>query len=282
MMPKSKPILLGVGYRPPRDNKFYAKLEEVLSSCTNFVKQECYILGDFNTDVLAERNVLKNDFQNFLRIFDLKQVITEPTRITDTPETAIDLICTSDVENISQSGVLPCKLSDHNVIFCTRKLMKCQFKGHNNVELRIMKCYDKVVFVDKLRSLDWAKVTSVKNVNDSWKIFHEMFLQILDRVSPVKNIRLKQRTEQWFTGDILRSISVSDKAWKQYREQKTSDNFTEYKRLRNMTDALIKKAKKDFVKIKIKENTSCPKKLWKTLKNLGIPTKVNEASSTLA
>ena len=67
----------------------------------------------------------------------------------------------------------------------------------------------------------------------------------------------------------------------QYRDKKTSDNFTEYKRLRNMTDALIKKAKKDFVKIKIKENKSCPKKLWKTLKNLGIPTKVNEASSNI-
>ena len=48
-----------------------------------------------------------------------------------------------------------------------------------------------------------------------------------------------------------------------------------------MTDALIKKAKKDFVKIKIKENKSCPKKLWKTLNNLGIPTKVNEASSNI-
>ena len=76
MMPKSKPIILGVGYRPHRDNMFYAKLEEVLSSCTNFVKQECYILGDFNTDVLAESNILKNDFENFLRLFDLKQVIT--------------------------------------------------------------------------------------------------------------------------------------------------------------------------------------------------------------
>ena len=62
MMPKSKPILLGVGYRSPRDNVFYAKLEEVLSNCINFVKQECYILGDFNTDVLAERNVLKKRF----------------------------------------------------------------------------------------------------------------------------------------------------------------------------------------------------------------------------
>ena len=47
---------------------FYAKLEDVLSSCTNFFKQECYILGDFNTDVLAEKNVLQNDFENFMII----------------------------------------------------------------------------------------------------------------------------------------------------------------------------------------------------------------------
>ena len=198
---------------------FYAKLEDVLSSCTNFLKQECYILGDFNTDVLAEKNVLKIDFENCMRISDLKQIITEPTRSTDTYETAIDLICTSDVVNVSQSGVLPCKLSDHNVIYCTRKLMKCQFKGHNNVQLRIMKGYDKDVFVDKLSRLDWAKVTSLTNVNDSWEMFHEMFLQILKCVAPVKNVRLKQRTEQWLTGDILRSISVRDNTWKQYRKQ---------------------------------------------------------------
>ena len=65
MLPKSKPILLRVWYRPPRDNMFYAKLEEVLSSCTNLFRQECYILGDFNTDILAEKSVLKKDLENF-------------------------------------------------------------------------------------------------------------------------------------------------------------------------------------------------------------------------
>ena len=63
--------------------------------------------------------------------------------------------------------------------------------------------------------------------------------------------------------------------------KQTSENFTEYKRLINKTDALIKNAKKDFVKNKIEENKSCPKKLWKTLKSLGIPTKVKEASSNI-
>ena len=152
-----------------RKSIFFVSLKEVLSSCTNLFRQECYILGDFNTDILAEKSVLKKDFENFLRIFDLKQIITEPTRVTDTSETAIDLICTSDVANVSQSGVLPWKLSEHNVILCTRKLKKCPFKGHNNVQLRIMKSYDKGVFVDKLSSLDWTKVSNDENVNDSWK-----------------------------------------------------------------------------------------------------------------
>ena len=72
MSPKSKPIMLAVGYRPPRDNMVYVKLEEVLSRYTNSFKQECYIMGDFNTAVLAEKSVLKNDFENVLRIFFTK------------------------------------------------------------------------------------------------------------------------------------------------------------------------------------------------------------------
>ena len=64
--------------------------------------------------------------------------------------------------------------------------IQCPFKGHNNVQLRIMKSYDKGVFVDKLSSLDWTTVSNDENVNDSWKTFHEMFLEILDSVAPVK------------------------------------------------------------------------------------------------
>ena len=46
---------------------FYAQLEEILSSCTNLLKQECYILGDLNIDVLAERNVFKKRFLKLLK-----------------------------------------------------------------------------------------------------------------------------------------------------------------------------------------------------------------------
>ncbi len=52
--------------------------------------------------------------------------------------------------------------------------------------------------------------------------FHEMFLEILDSVAPVKSIRLKQRTEQLFAENMLRMIRVRVKPLKQYRKQNTS------------------------------------------------------------
>lgn len=93
---------------------FYSKL--VFINSPSFNRQEVYILGDLNTDILAKNNVLKSALENFLRIHGMKQLITEPTRITDTSETAIDLICTLDPERITQLGMLPCKISDHNII----------------------------------------------------------------------------------------------------------------------------------------------------------------------
>ena len=108
---------------------FYSKLEEVFINSPSFIQQEVYILGDLNTDILAKNNILKSALENFLRIHAMKQLITEPTRITDTSETAIDLICTSNPEQITQLGMLPCKISDHNIIFCTRKLSKVHYNS---------------------------------------------------------------------------------------------------------------------------------------------------------
>ena len=41
-----------------------------------------------------------------LNLFQLKQMITEPTRITENSETLIDLFITSEAENIHSSGVM--------------------------------------------------------------------------------------------------------------------------------------------------------------------------------
>ena len=46
-----------------------------------------------------------------------------------------------------------------------------------------------------------------------------------------------------------------------------------YKEARNAVQNLIRKKKKSYFEEKLKENTANPKRLWKTLKQLGLPEK---------
>jgi len=57
-------------------------------------------------------------------LFNLKQVIIDYTRISSNVSTTIDLILVSDCENITQSGVIDCCLSDYLMTYCTRKVTR--------------------------------------------------------------------------------------------------------------------------------------------------------------
>ena len=48
LLPNSKPILVGIIYRPPDQSGFLGKLTEANKNTEKFDEQEVYILGDFN------------------------------------------------------------------------------------------------------------------------------------------------------------------------------------------------------------------------------------------
>ena len=89
-----------------------------------------------------------------------------------------------------------------------------------------MKEYKKDVFVEKLRSVDLCQIINIENVSVAWKKFSQMFLEILDSVAPVKSVRLKQRSEPWFTEDILRMTGKRNKAWRKFRKHKGSTYYS--------------------------------------------------------
>ena len=112
LLPKTRPILTGICYRPPRQSDFFDILELSINGghCLN----ECILLGDFNTDILLPtNNVLVNALRNFEHAFGLKQLIVEPTRVCINKASAIDLMLVSDPEKVCQSGVLCVGMSDH-------------------------------------------------------------------------------------------------------------------------------------------------------------------------
>ena len=127
LLPNTKPILIGVVYRPPKQAGFLYKISIALESIPNFNKHETYILGDININLLHNGQTVPmgiKKYRDFCSIQSLTQIIKNATRITETSSSLLDHILTNSTDKIAQSGIINVGLSDHQMIFCTRKTIK--------------------------------------------------------------------------------------------------------------------------------------------------------------
>jgi len=112
-----KDIILGVIYRPPNTNvnQFLIELELILTKI-NTENKPCYIMGDYNIDLLNNNNESKC-FLNQLFAFGFYPRIDRPTRIRETSATLIDVIFTNVYNTELSSGVWIADVSDHLPIY---------------------------------------------------------------------------------------------------------------------------------------------------------------------
>ena len=89
-----------------------------------------------------------NRYKEFCQIHSLKQLVTCPIRVTSNTSILIDHILTNSTEKIFQSSIIDSGISDHQLIFCTRKVKRVTFHKHNNVLLKSLKHYT-INFVDR-------------------------------------------------------------------------------------------------------------------------------------
>ena len=142
LLPKTKPILVGILYNPFQPN-FLQNLTTAISNSENFDNQEVYLLGDFNINLWHKDNYIFHKdktlshqeiqeiapskatdiikYQEFCSLHGLKQLISTPTRVSENKSSLLDHVLTNTQENVLQSGIIEVGLSDHQLIFITRK-----------------------------------------------------------------------------------------------------------------------------------------------------------------
>lgn len=278
-LPRTKPILLGVCYRAPQHNSFYDHLENVLLNCPKLMKNECILIGDFNTDALKKACPTFKGLDRCCRTFGLTQLIQEPTRICDTTQSTIDLILVSDPLTISQSGVLIYGISDHFLTYCTRKLQRVTFNSHKTIKIRSLKNYNADKLREKIQLLDWSPVLNTTDINMAWDHFKHLFISVIDMVAPTRSVRIKQRSSPWFNSEIAEVINVRDKSLHKYKQSGDPADFLQFKKFRNEAQRRVKEAKKKYLSEQIRENKDNPQNLWKVLKSLGCATKPKSTST---
>jgi len=94
---------------------------------------------------------------NILDIYGLSQLILEPSRITPTSSTMIDLCTTNSPEKISKAGVAHLDISDHSLVFMTLKICYERTGSHRTIETRAFKNFNHRHFLEDVAQLPWSQ-----------------------------------------------------------------------------------------------------------------------------
>ena len=85
---------------------------------------------------------------------------------------------------------------------------------------------------------------------------------VINGIAPLKKIRIKSKTQDWFDGEVLSAISDRNKLFKIFKRTRQLEDEKLYKKAKHSTQKLIKNKKKNYIENKLKEYVSKPKELW--------------------
>ena len=183
-------------------------------------------MGHLNCDLLTTTPHCYTKRLNCIsESFNLKQIITEPTRITETNETLLDVIYCSNASKICKSGVIHAGISDHSVTYAIIGKNKnkagnmvntdsttCSNKqNHNYKTSRSYKRFNEQIFLQDLAQTNWNPVLNTGDVDLSAELFEKMFLDIIDKHVPFKKSRTRKKTSPWRTNEVLNTMRERDK-----------------------------------------------------------------------
>ena len=125
-------------------------------------------------------------------------MMTRPNRVTDQTATLIDHILTNSLGKVSQSDVIDLGLSDHDLIYYTRKTSLPKPHKHNEIFVRSLKRYSAEKFLEILREIVFPSYLTHTYVNDAYSDFIHRFVEAINFIAPSKKIRAKVNSEPWF------------------------------------------------------------------------------------
>ena len=213
-------------------------------------------------------------------MFGLKQLIEFPARVTCSSSTIIDHILASFPNRVSQQGVIDVGLSDHQIIYCTRKISRIKRGTHKQIRYHSLKNYSADIYEEALGRVDFPNYHNFENINHTYSNFIQKFIGVIDLVAPIKSRRIKQNSQEWLDGEVAEKISVCDKLFKKFKKSKLHIDKEIYKIAGYEVQKLISHKKKKFFENRLNDSIGKPKEVWKALKSLGLPSKTSVCGTT--
>lgn len=262
---------MGVVYRSSETgvNEFLDAFEEVFFNVSP-VCDDIICMGDINIDLL---DLDCNDTKKFLSLLedlDLLQLITEPTRLSITRNSLLDVVICSKGSEISSSGVKYVNnlRTDHELTYCFLKGPQNRFCPIYKT-FRDYRNFNYHVFVQDLQSLPFMELIYMNSLDEKIQYFNDLITSLFDRHAPLKNIRCTKPKAPWLTENVRFMIRLRDEAKNRYLHSVDPQHYKYYKTLRNLTTKIVGNEKKAYLN-QVITTTGKSRKMWKELQNMNV------------
>jgi len=276
----NKKLVIGSIYRPGTKCpglSFSEQFAQFSDTLTNLLSDlgsnydNVYIFGDFNLDILKfDENKFISEYVDTLFSFGFLQLVTKPTRVSENSATLIDHILTNSLCEQFDSYILCHHISDHFPILHTLNLKKNKAK-QLKLKTRNFSLANVNRFKCALQNYNWTHVTDIKNCpQEAYTNFECTLNSLIDTFFPLtsKNFNSNfHKIEPWMTVGILTSRRRKNFLFTTKLKSPNSTNIQNFKLYRNLYNAIVRTAKKNFFQSQIEANSKNLRKTWQLLYN---------------
>ena len=261
-------FIVGMLYRPPNASldDFLVSLEYIMDAAIKY-ELKCYLLGDFNINLLSNNDHV-NNFSNLLFSYMFFPVINKPTRVTETSATLIDNIWTNDV-NYHCSGILYSNISDHFPVFSTFSLPVISQNSQITIIKRIINDAYINTFLKELNTYKWEDNLQTVGVQECFDSYMQKFSSLYDKHFPFREFKVKEKhiDKQYITQAIKTSIKERNRLQKLNAKWPITYGAI-FRKYRNTLTSIIRAAKINHVKSKIKNAEGDSKNTWNIINGI--------------
>ena len=275
---KSRLYTLGVFYRPLSSSTTQiSRLHDILSLLRPQNLSNLVLCGDFNIDQTGNASPLSKVLHDLSLDFNISQVVQEPTRVTATTSSLIDLVLLSNPSSLESCSTLsPIGTSDH---FAIEVLLNLPSSKKNptlpSKFVWLYKSADMPLARDLLSNLPVASPED--NIDTFWKRWQAAFLDAIQRSVPRRTVPIKS-SSPWLNSEIRRLTSKRERLFRLFKRSKSSDHLDKYKSLRNTIVSKVRAAKTAFFE-NLAQSYNDSKKFWSIIKVLN-PRPTNSSTLT--
>ena len=110
-------------------------------------------------------------------------------------------------------------MSDHKLIFCTRKTFKFKIGGvRKYINFRSLKNYRADDYKKSLGQSVFPNYEKFDDVNAAYSNFFQKIMAAVDKIAPFKTKGVKGNIHKWFDGEVSEKLNSRHKLFQKFKK----------------------------------------------------------------